>query len=289
MIAYDRGGREGGMIVYADILFIINFSMDYLALYLLGAVTAQRRGTARLTAASLFGGFVGCLSVLFLSGIHGVLAGLAASVVMTYISYGDRRRLVRNSLILWGIGTLLGGIMTFIMTLGHPVYIGAGQSADGAPTYGCAEFVPVFAMCLAASFFLMRLFCSTGSKCSAEVSCTVCGETISFTALVDTGCLVTEPISGMPVVISSRAVFPEISRQLSLPDAGGLSIRIIPAHGLCGSTVMRGFIPDKLIVDGYEVEAVLALGEQGGFGGYDGIVPARLAHHTAAYKRQNHE
>lgn len=247
--------------------------MDYLSLYLLGAITSQKQSAVRLSVASIIGGLTGCVSVLYLSGIHGIFMGLAASAVMTYISYGDRKRLLKNSLILWGIGTLLGGIITFIMTIGHPVYVRSKQSAGA---YKAAEFIPIFIMCLAFSFFLIRLFCSAGSKRHANVLCTVCGETVSFKALVDTGCFLTEPISGMPVIISGCSVFPEASRRLNMPDAGGLTIRVIPAGGICGSTLLRGFIPERLAVDGYEVEAVVAICNNGGFGGFDGIVPEGL-------------
>ena len=105
---------------------------------------------------------------------------------------------------------------------------------------------------------------------------TACGTTAAFTALCDTGCLLTEPISGMPVIVASEKSLGKLTELLRAEDPP-LRLRLIPADGICGHRLLRGFIPERVSVGGTEVSAVVAW-DGGGtdYGGFGGIVPAKL-------------
>lgn len=254
-----------GITVYADILFAINFSMDYLALRLTKTVLSAGTKKGRLAAAAFVGAFIGSCAILLPSGLPSVISGFASSFLMTYIAFGSPRRLIRDSITLWGIGALLGGLMTLITSLGD----------TAAETYTHTELLPALALCITASSLFVRILGSSCAKKSAEVRLSAAGYETAFTALADSGCLVTEPISGIPVVIMGKRVSGELYDMLSKPD-GRLRIRMIPIDTVSGHTLLTGFIPDKITVNGREVSAAVAVGDGGAYGGYDGIVPTKL-------------
>ncbi len=260
--------------VYADILFLINFSMDFLTLCLTGRLTNRKLSRFRAILSAVLGGLGGTLAMFFLRGRGFVLFGIGLAVAMTRVAFGiyDRPgRLLRDSGILWGVGTLLSGIMTSLLSLGD---------ARGSPAYtdpGADGFLPLFLLCFLLSSLLVRLTGTSASKTAAEVCVTAAGIPVTFTALVDSGCLLVEPISGTPVIVASAEALGGLAVLLDTSDTP-LRLRMIPADGVCGHRLLRGFVPDRVTVDGREVSAVLACDRSGtNYGGCAGILPAKLA------------
>lgn len=259
--------------VYADILFLINFSMDFLTLCLTGKLTAKKLSRGRLILSAALGGLCGTAAMFLLKGVPFVLCGLCLALIMTRIAfgkYGKAARLVRDSVILWGTGTLLGGIMTSVLSFGE-VHGNAVYAEDGGD-----GFLPIFLLCFGISSFLVRLTNSSSAKTSAEITVFAEGITVTFTALADSGCLLTEPISGTPVIVASAKALGQLAVKLTADDTS-LRLRMIPADGVCGHRLLRGFIPERVTVNGNEVSAVVAC-DLGGtdYGGLEGIVPMKL-------------
>ena len=258
------------MTVYADILFLINFSMDFLSLCLAGRLTGEKMSRGRLLLAAAAGSLIGTGTMFVLSGVPFVLCGAGTAVLMTRTAFGKQRfpRLLRGSVILWGTGTLLGGVMTSVLSLGEAVSGGTEESP---------AFLPVFLLCFGVSSLLTRLTGNLSGRKSAEIVLTAGGVTAAFDALCDSGCLLTEPLSGMPVIVAGSGALGEI---VPLMDAEPpvLRLRMIPADGVCGHCLLRGFVPDEVRVNGRKTSAVIAYGGNlGDCGGFDGIVPAKLA------------
>ncbi|MBQ8512410.1 MAG: sigma-E processing peptidase SpoIIGA [Clostridia bacterium] len=253
------------MTVYADILFLVNFSMDLLTLIFASRITHRSVKRLRLILGAMAGGFGGTLlSLIRLPAIAGNLLSAALMAGMTVITFGLRGNMMRMCLIVCGSGTLLGGIMTAILSLGEPVMLDYGS-----------VYPSVFLGCAAAAWGFTRLFAASSVKKSAEVTVTAQGITRTFTALCDSGCFLTEPISGMPVITASEDALGTLAGRVTNPDSG-LRLRIIPVKTVTGSGMLYGFVPDAVSVDGIEVRAAVAV-DEGERGGFDGIVPASLA------------
>ena len=258
------------MTVYADILFLINFSMDFLSLCLTGRLTAHRLSRRRLMLAAAFGSLAGCTAMFLpLNGIPFVLTGLLTALGVVRIAFGKAgslRQLVRDTLILWGTGTLLGGILTSVLSLGNAVW------QDG----GNGSFAPLVLLGFTAASAFLRLAGHSSGKRSADVTVTAAGTSVSFAALCDSGCLLTEPISGMPVIVVSEAALGTLAELLAADDTP-LRLRMIPAEGIGGHRLLRGFVPDTVTVNGRTVSAVIACNPTGNdYGGFAGIVPSKI-------------
>lgn len=261
------------MTVYADILFLVNFSMDFLTLYLTGRLLHKPMRRWRLITAALAGSAGGTVYSLtaeqdgILGTIVSIAAGLILSAVMVSIGFGKSpsgTSLLRDSISVWGAGTLLGGIMTFLLSLGEPVYMSTSNS-----------FLPAFAACFIVSVGLTRLFSSSKTKRKASVTVEVMGRSRTFEALCDSGSFAVEPISGKPVIIVRKTALGEWSDMLSC-DPCPLKLRMIPIHGIGDECLLRGFLPERITIDGREADAVIAVKDGAGFAGFDGIVPAAL-------------
>ena len=122
---------------------------------------------------------------------------------------------------------------------------------------------------------------------------------VSFDALLDSGNLLTDPLSGRRVIVVSfdavRALLPrELVLMLgqSTPDPSALPpsiarrIRLIPVHTLGEVRLLLGLLPDAITVcdgegarRGTRVDAIVAIdtGKAGSYGGCDAVMPTGLA------------
>ncbi len=278
-----RKGVDEETVLYADVLFLINWSMDFLTLYIAAKLTHAKSGMAAKTAASALGAAYGVAAVIWIRNSLLSLTGtVLASALMTRIAFGvpqSRKDFVRQCFVVWGSGSLLGGLMSMVMEMGTPVY----TEGEGMPSYS-----KYFIITFAAALFFVRFFLHKSERRDAAVAVRLNGREISFRGLVDSGNLLREPLSGCPVIIVSYEVFegeiPEEIRcfkGLNSESAGEikLKIRLIPQKTVGGSGLLFGFVPDEVKIDGVRKNAVVALdgkGGKGSYGGYDGIVPMSL-------------
>lgn len=249
--------------------------MDFLTLCIAGKLTNKKLKKRRLIFSALIGALVGTVMLFLpvdggmLYSVVTVILGFTVSCAMTRIAFGGYRtfsQLLRDSVIVWGAGALLGGIMTFIMSLGTPVYFGGG-----------GDFAIPFALCAMIAAAGVRFFSCGKSKRSIEVILTVGGTELKVHALCDSGSFLTEPISSLPVIIVCERELGNIGQCLRDDIADGLKLRLIPVRGIGGERLLRGFLPDKVTLDGREVGAVIACDtENTNFSGYGGIVPSAL-------------
>ncbi len=268
--------KGGGIItVYADILFVVNFSMDFLTLFISGKLTNKKMKKLKLILGASIGSLSGT-AITFVpysseitQGVFTVVFGFVVSLIMTYIAFGKYTSffaMLRDCVIVWGSGALIGGVMTFVINMGEPVYFDYGRN-----------FAVSFAVCAAVSLFTVRFILSGKSKKSAVVKITEGEETYTVKALCDSGSFISEPLTGVPVIIIRESELGNTGLRLKSDILTELRLRIIPINGICGNRILRGFIPDKVMIDDVEVRAIIASdGESSDYGGFDGIIPSIL-------------
>ncbi|MBQ8509888.1 MAG: sigma-E processing peptidase SpoIIGA [Clostridia bacterium] len=254
-------------VIYADSLLALNFSMDFLALFLSGKVLRSKIRPGRLSLAAGLGALYSLLAV-FLSEtsmggrITSTCAWAACTPAMAAIAYGGSLPVIaKTTLLFGGVSLALGGTMTALYSLlGR---LGGVPSADaGSPL--------TFALIVLISGGVSLLWNRARRESVREVSVciSVGGETVTLRCLVDSGNLLIEPISGKPVIIVPPGRFGE-------PEPRRL--RLIPATGVTGSRMLTGFLPDGVTLDGRAVDAVIAVDREAeDFGGCEGIVPEIL-------------
>ncbi len=268
----------GVITLYADILFLINFSMDTVALYITGRIINRPTKAKRIAISALIGALAATLLTVFISEKYTItepVISLILSAVMIKFSFGGKitkAEMLRHSLILWGVGALLGGIMTLIVTF-------SGRFLKHTDNSSSVGFTEIFLLTLAVSCALVRLISSRRGKKSVEISFTLDGMEYILEVLCDTGSSLTEPLTSLPVIIVSSSYVKELALRLRKAQSGEdtVKLRAIPMKSAAGERLLFGFVPDKLEISGKAAAGVIAIDEENySYSGFGGVLPSVL-------------
>ncbi len=267
--------------IYGDIYILVNFTMDYIALYITSRILKRRAGKARMIISALIGA-VYALLLLVYSGnsLISFILTLFSGGLLTYIAFG-KKGFITTYLIYIMSSFLLGGTMTLIFSLLRKIMPGISFSGNAAR----GGFFIAAVIC----FFLSLIFSRLSEKCHSKSVCSVSteisGVTISEQALCDSGNLLREPISGLPVVILCNSLSNKIlhgkksdSDDVIMNDLSNERIRIIPSK-MSGddSGMLMAVIPRHFYVDGVDMMCAVAFGKNEDFGGFRVLVPESIS------------
>ena len=272
-------------VVYADLFFMINFSMDFLCLFISAKILNLRFSVPRGILASAFGGIY-AIYALFLpfDGVLGLLLDLLSGVLLCLVAFyrkGEIKRAPIYSLVYGAVSMALGGAMTALFTLFNKTNLFEGikkTDGDGLSVWLFALLAVISgAMTLAGG----RFFSSRASRRTVPIEITYMGERVRIDAMTDSGNLLREPVRGKPCVIADidavRGVIPgDVLKIAASGDILGIDrlssdssrrVFVIPSTGVSGDKMLLGFRVERISLgDGkktYEVDAVLALARLG--------------------------
>lgn len=263
-------------VLYADVLFLLNFSMDFLSLAATASLLSMRRRPVRIGIASALGAlYAVTFTVADISGPLSLISAVMAALAMCIISFGysSLKDLIYETSLMAGCGALLGGIMTAFLSSG--VYI-------PAPTIIVSSAV--------LSFFVIRCAKMKKGCVSVEVEITYKNKTSTFSALCDSGNLMRDPFGAAPVMLVSRDVLcgilrvGEIDSLMSFdgdfPD--NVIIRPVPDYSNGAKRITAAFRADKVKVKygskELDADCFIAISPhpRGYFGGHDATVPSAI-------------
>lgn len=279
-------------VIYADSLWMVNFSMDFLALYICGRFLKIPMKPLRLALAAAVGGVYGVASALLEFGMDaacgGVISALGAVIcvaVMTALGFGAKGiAAIRTALTYTAVNVGLGGVMTSLYSI-------AGRAAgllgiggyDTSPSASPVFFAIAALISGAVSLAYGKFRNKSLEKREVAAELTLLGRSVPLKLLCDSGNLLKDPFLGGPVIVVSemgiREILPEEwgSGNPEPPAIHSLKARLIPVSGVTGKGMLICFRPDRISVEGKTVEASVAIDSTGGnYGGCDGIIPQIL-------------
>ena len=283
------------MTVYADVLFVVNWSLDFLTLYITGRLMSLSMGIVRMCLAASIGAVFAVAALIFdMEGAVYISSFCAVCGLMCACAYrcAGLFTYFTSSVLLFSVGSALGGAVTAIYSLSD----GYRDSLDGGKNEG-GILIVLFAVTAAAAVSAgariakRRLF-----TVKRKVTVTVGGISRTVSALSDSGSFLCDPISGRPaLVVRAESLTdllpPEVIAAALSTDpvhaAENLSrnvigrIRMIPVSGLAGSGILLGYRPDLVTVgEGREkrsYDCIIAVsGSSRDFSGCDAILPAEF-------------
>jgi len=219
-------------VVYIDSLFLLNLIINYLLLLATAKVAGAPFSRLRLGGAAAAGALYAAAN--FFPGM-GFLSHPAvkvcAGVGMALLAFGGQSRLLRLTLIFFGLSCAFGGGVLAVGLLG-----GTGLTfQNGIPATGMD--LKVVLLSAAGCYVLLTLvFQRMGRHSRAQgeivdVTLELEGRRVSFPALVDTGNTLADPVNNRPVLVAEwLTVWPLLPPGLEL-SAGDLSR---PAQALAG-------------------------------------------------------
>ncbi|MBO5715725.1 MAG: sigma-E processing peptidase SpoIIGA [Clostridia bacterium] len=243
------------MIVYGDLLFLINFSMDFLCFYLSCLLLHRKMNTFRCVLASAVGGTYS-VAALFLNakGITAFIIDLLVLIFMCVLAYGIRKNgfwgFVKAVFLYFFVSALLGGMMTALFSLFNNMDV-----LNGVESAGEGVNVWIFALlAILGSVFTLRggrIFKTSFSKKVVILEIENNEGVVELRALVDSGNLATEPISAKSVAFASvekcknildKTLYDAIINNSYVNDATlslKYKMRIVPTRAISG----RAFLP----------------------------------------------
>ena len=250
------------MEIYGDLYALLNFLADGLLLLLAGKLQSRPLKKRRILLSAGVGGLYAFLS-LFLPSYKPLLLFLsfAVSLLMVRIAYpyeGFRNYLL--SCLFFYISAILlsGGLQLFLAAVGQVL----------SPLW--ASILLLFF--LSAAFMFSLLFAEVLKRRQlhkkAELHFTYKGKSYSCSAFADSGNLLCDTETGLPVILLSDCFFAETPEDTD---------RFVLVKTVTSSRFLPLFTPASLFVNGKEKRALLAKADSvKDFGGCPALLPTEL-------------
>lgn len=185
------------MVIYLDIVFLLNCLTDGAALYITGRLSGLPAGWRRLLAASLLGGLYGTLCAL--PGLGSAAAfpfQLAAAAGLVRLVFGRRGAFLRQLLLFFMLSCAMAGAL-----------VAAGRLLDGRGSLAALAGLNwrVFFLAGGLCFVILSVVFRGGARHAAAGQLRPCtverrGRRASFSALLDTGHTLTDGLTGRGVL-----------------------------------------------------------------------------------------
>ncbi|MBQ4121034.1 MAG: sigma-E processing peptidase SpoIIGA [Clostridia bacterium] len=283
-------------VIYGDVFFLVNFSMDFLALYLTAKLSHASLTFWRLVLGGALGGLYATVALFLPSSVE-AFATLLFPFLLSAVVFGVSRvtALVKRALLFFAVSFVMGGVMTAVY-----YYAGRLLSEKGIYINGEVETVysdlPLWAvgLCAAWAAFIASVFSRYAKKkasCrSAVLTLSDGGRCVTLSSLVDSGHFLEEPIGHLPVIVVTKKTMESLLPPGFLPDflnfAADLSrlsekerlkFRFVPIVTVGHEGLLRGYLPDSVLVAGEEKKALVVCDETAeDFEGFEAILPPSL-------------
>ncbi len=263
------------MKIYADMLFAINFSMDFVSLFITASIVRRKIYKKRMLIASAIGGLYGVFEVILSVGpIISAILAIVSSFLICFVAYFKKsiKRFTAMYVIYWGVSACLGGFMSVLYSFLNKILAQYIENYTYTTVYTGARFFIISALAILISVLLGRFFTAEKEIKSAQIMVKIENEEFSLVGLCDSGNLLREPISGKSVILISENS--AIGRKiLEMPD---IFKRYIPYSAVGGEGLLKGIAPSLIRVNGVEKSAIIASIDKKDFAGYEACVPASL-------------
>lgn len=279
-------------IVYADLLFLINFSMDFLCAFLVAKIHFRKLSLIRAVLGAALGGAYSVLSLFFpKSRLPEFVPHILCCLVICLVIFSQKgdgiKNLMLNFFTYLLASALLGGVMTATFSLLNNTDIDfLGAEGNDVP--------PLILFIVGLSSLVIS--CAGGRYLKKRNARRIVGLTVSFfdkelklQALCDSGNLLKDRISGRPVVVADEKsaihlfgarhkLAPDIILDMELEKAG--RIALIPYATASGEKTMVALRPHKFTVDSdgarRDIDALIGFAKINCDGRYNAIIPPEL-------------
>ena len=276
--------------LYIDVYFLINFTVDLLALYFSYFISGISLKRIPLLLSSLLGGITPCIGLMLgedhiIKLIYMMLSMVLITCIAT-VGVGVIRKIrfgISFLILISLIGTLVGFLWEILDHFLCELLI---DSAADAVNRKMLMLSTGLLICIGVIKMMLSFFVDGASVNSVRVKIDFLDKSVELDALVDSGNLAVDPMDMQPVMLLKRKdaemIFPKAVTELGDPDCLDRNvrkrIRLIPVSRGGSTHVLVGIRPDSVSLakkEGYEqLTLTVAIDREGGtYGGYGALMP----------------
>ena len=245
-------------VVYIDSLFLLNLIVNYLLLLATAKLAGEPLHRVRLGLGAALGALYA--AAVFFPGMGFLtrpLCKLASAVAMLLVGFGSSRRLLRVTLVFFGLSCAFGGGILAISLIG-----GRGLSLRNGILYSAMD-LRILLLSAAGCYVVLTLVFQRSARHRrrelAPAVLTLAGRRVALTALVDTGNTLTDPATGRPVMVAEGEKLSDLFPPDARLDGADLRDPVSAMERLGDSPSRKRFrlLPDQAV--GVECGMLLAL------------------------------
>lgn len=248
--------------VWGDLLFLINFSMDFLCLFLSARLLQRRLRPLPALGAAAIGGIYSVASLFLNVGrLSALLIDGAVCALMCWLAFIRRGRSLRQYLAEVGVylamAVALGGLMSVLFNLLARLNIPARRGGDNISAW---LFLLLALISGLAAWRGTGFLHGLSSRSFADVEIVFCGRSITLRGVTDSGNLLRDPIGGRAVIITDTdrtlpllppgvreaVISGKLERLEDVPPRYAGRIRLIPGTTVAGSRLLVALVPDSI-------------------------------------------
>ncbi len=264
--------------IYLDILFLLNMLVTFLLLCAAEKMAAIKTKRWRLLLAVLLGGIFSLFIFIKMNPFETFFVKVSTGFLLCAVAFLQKktgRLFLKCAACFFFASFLFAGFMTAVW-LFFP--------AQGMIYRNGVLYFNISALTLAITstiaYLLIKLVCRflnryRGERLTRQIEIFLKQKKVRLTALIDTGNRLCDLFSGLPVIVVSfesvRSLIPtSLQNYFSTgvpPDINQMQteeirmIRMIPVKTIAGEQLLPSFLPDKVVINGEEKRAVLAVSQ----------------------------
>ena len=252
--------------VYADLLFLVNFSMDLLCFYVTARLLHRKIKLFRMILASSIGG-VYSVAILFMNvtSLGATAFDLSLCALMCLLAFGIKDSgafgYFMSSAVYFGVSVGTGGLMTAMYSLLNRMDLPLDQLGNDGYDISVWGFGVLAAVSAVAASCGGKFIKSVSNDTVSKVVIEYKGRAAVINGMEDTGNLLTDPISGKPIVVidlksASRLLGEDCAQMAATGHVSDLirangdhKIRVVPINTASGNSLLCAFVPERMIVN----------------------------------------
>lgn len=242
--------------VYVDTLLCVNLFIDYIILYTLRKLLKINSKAIRLLPAAILAAvFTLGVFLPFYTRLFSVFYRAITACLIVLVAFGKVS--IKSFLLRVGgfIGISIGfsGFITLVWLIFKPQGIVVWADAvyfDISPV--------MLIVCTLIAFISLSIYERLKTKIKPKtrihrVTVFFDKKQYSFNSMVDTGCNLREPFSGLPVIVAEK----ELMEGNKIENS---KLRLVPYNTLSGEGMLKAFKPEKIEIDGKELKSGCFIG-----------------------------
>ena len=278
--------------LYIDVYFLINFTVDILALYFAALFSKVPTSVRRLILSALLGALAAVGIILMPEKTLPKIFFSAVSLIAMTSFATKRVRLVRRAKFTFSFFmflALVGGVTYYLWDVFDKFLYEKIDGFGGVANRKLLFFSIVVLLSIGVFKMIVSFFSNIESEGNVEIEIAFGDKRLRLEAFVDSGNLAIDPMDMRPVLfIKSNVaadIFPENVISLRDPDSLDRSvrkrIRLIPISRSGATHVLTGVRVDSVSIitkdKREEIGVTVAIDkDEGSFGGYDALLPSAV-------------